>query len=72
MSQAKTIDSEDLSIARVFQSFYRVPDYQREYVWGEKNAEGERGDEVDHRSRLVHSAARYAVRLLPARPFGFA
>jgi hypothetical protein len=47
MSQAKTIDSEDLSIARVFQSFYRVPDYQREYVWGEKNAEGERGDEVE-------------------------
>ncbi len=44
---SKTIDSEDLSIAKVFQSFYRVPDYQREYVWGEKDAQGERGDEVE-------------------------
>lgn len=27
------IDSEDLSIADLFKSFYVVPDYQREYVW---------------------------------------
>ncbi|WP_333836421.1 DUF262 domain-containing protein [Novosphingobium sp.] len=47
MTAFKTIDSEDLSIAKVFQSFYKVPDYQREYVWGEKDAEGKRGDEVE-------------------------
>lgn len=44
---AKTIDSEDLSLAQVFQSFYQVPDYQREYVWGEKGPKGEGGDQVD-------------------------
>jgi hypothetical protein len=43
----KSINSEDLSISKTFQSFYRVPDYQREYVWGEKNANGDGGDEVE-------------------------
>ncbi|TSB01617.1 DUF262 domain-containing protein [Sphingorhabdus contaminans] len=42
-----TIDSEDLSLSKFFQSFYRVPDYQREYVWGEKENKGQRGDEVE-------------------------
>lgn len=46
MTAVKNIDSEDLSIAKVFLSFYRVPDYQREYVWGE-DSKGERGDEVE-------------------------
>ncbi|MBQ4826912.1 DUF262 domain-containing protein [Leisingera sp. HS039] len=27
------IQSEDCSVANLFQSFYAVPDYQREYVW---------------------------------------
>ena len=27
------IESEDISVAKLFQSFYAVPDYQREYVW---------------------------------------
>jgi hypothetical protein len=27
------IQSDDLSISNLFQSFYAVPDYQREYVW---------------------------------------
>jgi uncharacterized protein with ParB-like and HNH nuclease domain len=44
---AQSIISQDLSLAEVFQSFYRVPDYQREYVWGESDAKGERGDEVE-------------------------
>ena len=44
---SKTIDSDDLSLAKVFQSFYRVPDYQREYVWGQKGPNGEGGDQVD-------------------------
>jgi uncharacterized protein with ParB-like and HNH nuclease domain len=43
----QSIISEDLSLAQVFQSFYRVPDYQREYVWGEADVKGERGDEVE-------------------------
>lgn len=29
------IQSQDISVAEVFQSFYVVPDYQREYVWEE-------------------------------------
>ena len=37
------IQSEDISISTLFQSFYAVPDYQREYVWG--------ADEVD---QLLH------------------
>lgn len=44
---ANTIQSQDLTIKAVFQDFYRVPDYQREYVWGEKDARGQGGDEVD-------------------------
>lgn len=43
----QSIVSQDLSLAEVFQSFYRVPDYQREYVWGEADTKGERGDEVE-------------------------
>lgn len=52
---SKTIDSEDLSLAKVFQSFYRVPDYQREYVWGEKGSKGEGGDEVEQFLHDIHS-----------------
>ncbi len=29
----QTIQSQDIKVADVFQSFYVVPDYQREYVW---------------------------------------
>ena len=43
----KSIDSNDLQLSDVFKDFYRVPDYQREYVWGETGREGERGDEVE-------------------------
>ena len=33
------IQSEDISVAGLFQSFYAVPDYQREYVWGTDHVE---------------------------------
>ncbi|MGR3761729.1 DUF262 domain-containing protein [Roseobacteraceae bacterium NS-SX3] len=33
------IQSEDLSISNLFQSFYAVPDYQREYVWETEQVE---------------------------------
>ncbi len=33
------IQSEDISVAGLFQSFYAVPDYQREYVWGTEQVE---------------------------------
>src|ERR1700719_255362 len=42
-----TIVSEDMTLRRVFQDFYKVPDYQREYVWAEAGPKGERGDEVE-------------------------
>ena len=32
----QTIESQDLSIGKVFNDFYIVPDYQREYVWGDR------------------------------------
>jgi hypothetical protein len=51
----QSIISQDLSLAEVFQSFYRVPDYQREYVWGEPDAKGERGDEVEQFLRDIQS-----------------
>lgn len=33
MSATPTIESRNLSIATIFQDFYVVPDFQREYVW---------------------------------------
>jgi hypothetical protein len=47
MDSEQVIHSEDMTLKRVLQDFYRVPDYQREYVWGETDPKGERGDEVD-------------------------
>lgn len=38
MSQ-QTIQSHDITVADVFTSFYVVPDYQREYVWGTDEVE---------------------------------
>jgi hypothetical protein len=43
----QAVQSDDMTLKRVFQDFYRVPDYQREYVWGEADPKGERGDEVE-------------------------
>lgn len=43
----QSIVSQDMTLKRLFQDFYRVPDYQREYVWGEADAKGEGGDQVD-------------------------
>ena len=34
-------------IISLFKDFYRVPNYQREYVWGEKDKRGNGGEEVD-------------------------
>ncbi len=33
MPEPRKIESNDLTLAEVFQSFYSVPDFQREYVW---------------------------------------
>lgn len=35
----QTIQSQDIKIADVFQAFYVVPDYQREYVWQSEQVE---------------------------------
>jgi hypothetical protein len=56
-----SIISNDLSIGQVFQDFYRVPDYQREYVWGEPDAKGERGDEVEQFLKDIHSEFEQAT-----------
>lgn len=33
MSTIPTIESSNLSLSAIFQDFYIVPDFQREYVW---------------------------------------
>ena len=35
----QSIQSQDIKISEVFQGFYTVPDYQREYVWQPKQVE---------------------------------
>src|SRR5689334_10139392 len=39
LSTAPKIESEDLNLNKLFQDFYSVPDYQREYVWEPENVE---------------------------------
>lgn len=39
MTADNHIDSDDLSIAKLFEDFYVVPDFQREYVWEETQVE---------------------------------
>jgi hypothetical protein len=34
-----SIESQDLPVAQLFSDFYVVPDYQREYVWGEEEVD---------------------------------
>ncbi len=34
-----TIESQDLSISKLFNDFYIVPSYQREYVWTKSEVE---------------------------------
>ena len=35
----QTIESRDIKVDDIFQGFYEVPDYQREYVWEERQVE---------------------------------
>ena len=39
MSSPQTIDSQDLTLSKLLDDFYVVPDYQREYVWQEPEVE---------------------------------
>lgn len=57
-----SITSLDLSVAQIFQDFYRVPDYQREYVWGEPDAKGERGEEVEQFLKDIHAEFEQATK----------
>lgn len=55
------IDSADLSLKAVFQDFYRVPDYQREYVWGQVDKKGKKGAEVDQFLADIHGEFQLAT-----------
>ncbi len=57
----QSIKSEDMTLKRAFQDFYVVPDYQREYVWGETDAKGKGGDEVEQFLRDVLSEYEMAT-----------
>lgn len=48
------IKSDDMTLKRVFQDFYRVPDYQREYVWGGVEPSGQRGEQVEQFLQDIH------------------
>jgi len=39
MTTSSRIDSHDLTLAELFQNFYSVPDFQREYIWEERHVE---------------------------------
>jgi hypothetical protein len=39
MSEMPKIESQDITIQDLFKDFYVVPDFQREYIWQEKNVE---------------------------------
>ena len=41
-----------MSFAKVFSEFYYVPDYQREYVWGDVAAK-RKSDETDEVERFL-------------------
>lgn len=49
----QTIDSDDLTVADLLKSFYVVPDYQREYVWGTDQVEQLLTDIIDEMSGQV-------------------
>lgn len=57
-----TIESQDLTIAGVLQSFYVVPDYQREYVWETDQVEQLLGDIFGELgTRYAGSAPEYFI-----------
>lgn len=58
----QSIISDDMTLKRLFQDFYRVPDYQREYVWGETNPKGEGGEEVDQFLNDIYSEFENATK----------
>ncbi|MDO1580965.1 DUF262 domain-containing protein [Rhizobium oryzicola] len=58
----QSIISDDMTLKRLFQDFYRVPDYQREYVWGETNPKGEGGEEVDQFLMDIYSEYENATK----------
>lgn len=51
----QSIVSQDMTLKRLFQDFYRVPDYQREYVWGESDPKGDGGDQVNQFLADIHT-----------------
>ncbi|WP_210358344.1 GmrSD restriction endonuclease domain-containing protein [Sphingomonas beigongshangi] len=44
MTSTQTIESQDITVGGIFQAFYAVPAYQREYVWGTAQVEQLLGD----------------------------
>lgn len=44
MTTTQSIESQDVTVGGVFQEFYSVPDYQREYVWKTEQVEHLLGD----------------------------
>lgn len=62
MTSVQTIESQDLSIDKLFDDFYIVPNYQREFVWEEKQVE-ELLDDIynEFRESQTPSDAEYFV-----------
>lgn len=58
----RSIDSADMALKDLFKDFYRVPNYQREYVWGESGPKGRGGEEVDQFLSDIHAEYENATR----------
>lgn len=58
---SKQIESEKLLVKEVFQRFYRIPDYQRPYVWGT--------DQVNELLEDVYASSQLSLQENPSQYF---
>jgi len=63
------IESNDLNISKVFHSYYRVPDYQRDYVWGENARKGSTENEVELLLTDIFEEYELHTKMKPAEYF---
>lgn len=59
----QTINSKDLNLEKLFEDFYLIPDYQREYVWQSKQIEQLLNDIHSEfpEQRIQHKADEYFI-----------
>ena len=70
----QAIESRDITVTDIFQDFYRVPDYQREYVWKTEHVEpllndinASLGNRSYSQKRDVYSQSKLLLNKVPCR-----